>query len=270
MCENAYRRFHRPEYIDPDPLVVVREQSVEDREAAAFLIAGLSLGRVQGILSVSRRLMAALGGRGKIRKTLVTSSPSDMQELISDITWRFFDPDSIADYCCALSAILRKWGSVEACFTEGVLESRNRISSTDFKSSPAILGLNRLRNELRQNVDRLHPMIFSDPFANGAQKRLHLCLRWLVRADNIDLGLWSCLQPSELWVPIDTHMLRHCRSLGLIDRDAADMKSVIAVTDAFRRIAPEDPVKYDFCLSRMGIHPEAAEHEKDFYGGNPG
>jgi len=78
----------------------------------------------------------------------------------------------------------------------------------------------------------------------------------MVRADAVDPGGWEGVDPSRLLVPLDTHMFRLCRSLGLTERKCANIGACLEVTAAFRRVSPGDPVKYDFALTRLGINPE--------------
>lgn len=94
------------------------------------------------------------------------------------------------------------------------------------------------------------------PAKGSACKRLNLYLRWMVRKDNVDPGGWDGIPASRLVVPLDVHMHRISSSLGLTARKAADIKTAIEITRAFRKISPEDPVRYDFCLTRLGIRDD--------------
>ena len=83
-----------------------------------------------------------------------------------------------------------------------------------------------------------------------------MLMRWMVRCDRVDLGLWSHMGAHRLVVPVDTHMHRVARGLGLTRRNAADLKTALEITRAFQLICPEDPVRYDFCLTRLGIRDD--------------
>jgi uncharacterized protein (TIGR02757 family) len=78
-------------------------------------------------------------------------------------------------------------------------------------------------------------------------------LRWMVRRDVLDLGLWTRVSPADLIVPLDTHVFRISRFLGWTRRRQADWSAAEEVTAALRRHCPEDPVRYDFALARLGI-----------------
>ena len=88
-----------------------------------------------------------------------------------------------------------------------------------------------------------------EPKKGSACKRLHMALRWLVRDDGIvDLGVWKRLKPKDLMIPLDVHVARVSRELGLIDRKSNDRQTVEMLTARLREFDAEDPVKYDFAL----------------------
>ncbi len=92
-----------------------------------------------------------------------------------------------------------------------------------------------------------------DPAIGSACKRLNLFLRWMVRDDDVDTGLWKSIDRAKLIVPIDVHMGRLCRILGFYSRKGVSLSTAIQITECFAEIEPADPVKYDFALSRIGI-----------------
>jgi uncharacterized protein (TIGR02757 family) len=98
--------------------------------------------------------------------------------------------------------------------------------------------------------------LLADPRDKSACKRLNLYLRWMVRRDDVDPGGWEGVRPAQLVVPLDVHMHRIGRALGLTQRQQADCRTALEVTEAFRKISPEDPVKYDFALTRLGIRDD--------------
>jgi uncharacterized protein (TIGR02757 family) len=85
-------------------------------------------------------------------------------------------------------------------------------------------------------------------------KRVNLFLRWMIRPDDgIDLGLWEPVRPAQLVIPLDTHVSRISRYLGLTDRRTVDWKMAVEVTRTLRGLDGDDPVRFDFALSRLGI-----------------
>lgn len=95
--------------------------------------------------------------------------------------------------------------------------------------------------------------LLSRPSRGSACKRLHLFMRWMVRHDEVDPGGWVMISPSELIVPVDVHMHRVGIKLGFTKRKAADAKTAEEITNGFKTVSSDDPVKYDFALTRFGI-----------------
>jgi uncharacterized protein (TIGR02757 family) len=96
-----------------------------------------------------------------------------------------------------------------------------------------------------------------NPHNGGAMKRMCMFLRWLVRKSPVDLGLWAFIKPFELYIPLDVHVGRISRKMGLLTRNANDFKSVIELTDKLREFCPDDPVKYDFAMFGLGVDKDA-------------
>ena len=81
-----------------------------------------------------------------------------------------------------------------------------------------------------------------------------MALRWLVRNDGIvDMGVWTCIKPSQLFIPLDVHVGDTARALGLVSRRANDRRTVEELTGVLRQMRPADPVVYDFALFGIGI-----------------
>jgi uncharacterized protein (TIGR02757 family) len=95
-----------------------------------------------------------------------------------------------------------------------------------------------------------------DAEKNSAFKRFNLFLRWMIRKDAVDPGLWAEADKSRLLYPMDVHMFKIAGCLDIGCRKTGDMKTAVEVTDFFRKFAFDDPVRYDFCMTRMGLHPD--------------
>ena len=130
--------------------------------------------------------------------------------------------------------------------------------------------LDGFRDAWGPGLSRQRSFLFPDPFKGSACKRHNLFLRWMVRSgDGIDLGIWKAVSPRDLIVPIDTHMARIGRLLGLTRRRTEDWRTAEEITEAFRRVCPEDPVRYDFALTRIGILKECTASRRGECGSCP-
>ena len=244
VVREAYRRYHHARYIHPDPLeIVLRYTNLRDREVAALICASFALGRVRSILVVCSSVLSRLPNPAE---DLETASLHELRERYEGFVYRFFGQEEIAHFLFAIGEVLRRRGSLEAAFLA-------HFSTCDETVLPALCGLSR---ELSEYASGIHGLLLSQVERGSAAKRWHLFLRWLVRDDSVDPGGWSRVSSSHLVVPMDTHMHRICRRLGILNRKSADGRAALEVTRFFRVLDPEDPVRFDFSLSRMGIHPE--------------
>ena len=119
-------------------------------------------------------------------------------------------------------------------------------------------------NRLQTVVDYFYhqaPKIFTpgfyhmipNPQNGGAMKRMNMFLRWMVRKGPVDLGIWSFIQPKDLLIPLDVHVARISREMGLLKRKSNDFKAVIELTQELKNYSPNDPVKYDFAMFGFGV-----------------
>ena len=92
-----------------------------------------------------------------------------------------------------------------------------------------------------------------NPQNGGAMKRMNMFLRWMVRKGPVDLGVWSFISPSELLIPLDVHVARVSREMGLLERKSNDFKAVLDLTNELKKLSPEDPIKYDFAMFGFGV-----------------
>lgn len=238
-----YRRYNRKGFIHPDPLEFVHQYGDPvDREVVALIASCLAYGRVRQILvSVSRVLELMSPSPARF---LQGHTRSSLEAVFKDFKHRFTTGSELASFLGSIRHVLLQHGSVEACFLAG-------YQSDDPSVVPA---LSNFVKELNCGSGRgLGGMFLPSPQKGSACKRLHLFLRWMVRKDEVDPGVWKGVDASKLIIPLDTHMFRIAQLFQLTTRKQADMRTAIEITEAFRTICPEDPVKYDFSLTRLGI-----------------
>jgi uncharacterized protein (TIGR02757 family) len=237
FLEDTYRRYHRPELISPDPLEVVRSyQDPSDAEVAALICSAYAYGRVRQILSTLGTIMGALG-------------PSPREALLKGedlpaVCHRFTSGPDTCRFLHGIGRVLRRFGSLkEAFYVSSVPSSRRELLSS-------LEAFSRLLGEASGLGNRfLLPL----PSGGGASKRWFLMLRWLVRSDQVDLGLWPEIPASSLLVPMDAHMFAFARSFRLVNRSSPDLKAAMELTDRLAEVDPVDPVRFDFSITRRGI-----------------
>lgn len=196
------------------------------------------------ILGFLERLFAVLGPSP--RAALACPRPVPFGR-VAGLRHRFISDRGVHRFLLCLRAVLREHGSLEALYRLGA-------EAEDGARERLARFLRRFRESWGSPLPRERDFLFPDPGKGSACKRHNLFLRWMVRGpDGVDLGLWSVPSPRDLVVPLDTHMARLARWMGLTARGAGDWTTAEEITAAFRAVCPEDPVRYDFALTRIGI-----------------
>ena len=243
--EALYRDLNRRRYVHPDPLeFLYKYDDARDREVVALIASSLAYGRVKQILTDVAVVLEILGPRPARRLTEL--SPRQLRTALRGFKHRFSTGEHVAVMLTGAKRIMEGHGSLEACFAQAA-----------DKADPTVIpALTAFVSKLIDAADGECGHLLPDPAKGSACKRLHLMLRWLVRCDKVDPGGWTCIGADKLIVPLDTHMHRIAHALGMTSRKAADGRTAMEVTEAFGRIAPADPVRYDFALTRLGIRDD--------------
>lgn len=243
--ESLYATFNRREFVSPDPLqFLYGYPDAADREMVALVCATLAYGRVAQILRSLEAVLARLGPCPA--DCIARSTPKQLERLFAGIKHRFTTGEEIGRLLAGAKKVLKKHGSLGLCL-------QKHITAGDITILPA---LEQFTRELREASGGLHLYTLASPGRGSACKRLNLLLRWMVRSDDVDPGGWDAVPSRLLVIPLDTHMDSIGRALGFTCRRQADLKTALEITAGFRSIAPDDPVRYDFALTRFGIRGE--------------
>ena len=251
-----YKKTCTPEFTALDPVQFPRSfKKREDIEIAAILSATIAWGRRDMILRSAKKMFALMesspyefvmsGGYKKFKKSGITADGKRS----GNIHRTFFESD-LFYFCRGFERCYLKYGSLEKLFAQppNVWESFSLFREEMAKANKgkysihiANAGASALTEE-NGNASSL---------TGSACKKLNLALRWLVRKDAVDLGLWKKIKLQSLYIPLDVHVARAARKLGLLKRKSNDKKAVIELTENLREFCPDDPVKYDFALFSM-------------------
>jgi uncharacterized protein (TIGR02757 family) len=236
-----------------DPLAVVKRYAdPADREVAALVCSTLAFGSVDLIVRACESAMEPLGERPA--EAIAGMGERRLREAWAGFRYRFCSPEDMTALMRGIGRARRERGSLEALFLAGDRGGPDIVDALgefvrSLKALGTARGAGKAARPIRENL-------LPDPERGSACKRLFLCLRWLVRSDAVDPGGWTRVDRSRLVVPLDLHMTRVCcERLRFIPSAKADLRNALAATEAFRLYAPDDPVKYDFALTRPGIDP---------------
>jgi uncharacterized protein (TIGR02757 family) len=248
--DRLYTVYNRKQYLHPDPIEFLhRFDHTADREIVGLISACLAYGRVKQILRSVSSVLAIMGPSPASYVGCVAYPR--LEKDFSGFRHRFAGRDQMISLVLGIQQVIAAYGSLHACFLAGQ-------KNEDENLLPALtLFARRLTDTGRRSAGHLIPL----PERGSACKRLNLYLRWMVRKDDVDPGGWIGVSAAQLIIPLDVHMHRVGLGLGFTNRKQADMKTALDITAGFGRIVPEDPVRYDFALTRLGIRSdENLEH----------
>jgi uncharacterized protein (TIGR02757 family) len=252
LLDDLYRSFDRVDSAS-DPVHIVRRfASDDDREIVGFCAAALAFGRVASVLQSIEGLLRVMGPHPAafVRAFDPVRGASAFQAL----GHRWIRSRDLVALLLVLQRMLREQDSIEAFFALD-----DDPSTPDVRAAIDSFSRRAMETDLRPAYGPRLPVrpavafFFPCPSAGSACKRLNLFLRWMVRKDAIDLGVWTRVSPSRLIVPLDTHVIRVGRCLRLTRYLTPGWRMAAEITAALRQIDPADPVRYDFSLCHLGM-----------------
>ncbi len=217
----------------PDPLLVAREQG---DERAILLCALFGYGNAAAIVAFLNTLDFSL----------LHADEARIRQRLSNRYYRFQSAEDVVQIFLTLGRLDK--GELQEVFMRGYRRDRRVIDGV-FE----LIELFHARNAFESRGYRF--LIGSVPKGgrvSSPYKRWMMFLRWMVRHDALDLGRWKGVARSDLVIPLDAHTFRVGHELGLLERKSHDWKAAVELTRALKRFSPEDPVKYDFALYRIG------------------
>lgn len=249
--DTLYRSFDRVESA-ADPVHIVRRyEAPRDREVVGFCAAALAFGRVASVLQSIEALLDVMGPRPA--EFVGNFEAVRDGRRIEPLVHRWIRGRDLIALLIVLRRMLEESGSIEGFFVEG------DEGSADIGAALDSFSVRALTTDLREAYGRRltkRPGVcyfFPRPSAGSACKRLNLFLRWMVRKDAIDLGVWTKVDRSRLIVPLDTHVIRLGRCLRLTRYASPGWKMAAEITASLRALDPTDPVRYDFSLCHVGM-----------------
>lgn len=226
----------------------------EDREVAAWIGSAFAYGRVETILGSVDRILKPLGPRPATALDAVPDFRRFAREELAGFRHRFHSAPDASALLYAIAKARSEAGSVRGFFEREYRPEERDVGPLLSRVVARILAFDYRPAIGRRTLPRDSPVrfFFPDPASGSACKRWNLYLRWMVRKDALDFGLWPGISASRLVIPTDTHVHRVARRLGLTRRRAADWKTAREITDRLARFDPHDPVRYDYALCRIG------------------
>ncbi len=228
-----------------DPVWQLHEfQDERDIETAGLIISCYAYGRVEQINQFIKRFLKNINF--KVYEFTSNFSQQKDKKYLKDLNYRFNTVNDFSLLISNIKNVIERYGSLQNLFLEKYNEKDENILSalSNFSGSLNILG----------NKNSYYGYLLPLPENKSTCKRLNLYLRWMVRKDEIDVGIWSKINKAKLIIPVDTHVYRVSRSLKLVSRKSCDMKFATELTNMLRKFDANDPVKYDFALCHVDMN----------------
>ncbi|MAO65857.1 MAG: TIGR02757 family protein [Balneola sp.] len=245
FLNDLVEQIEKPDYINEDPVQFMHAfEDKNDRELAGFFAATMAWGRRDIVNAKVEDLLNRMDNRPT--EFILNYSESDAPNF-EGFKHRTFKPIDMHWLTKTLQSIMLKFGDFEKfwafCHERATRENRELIAvfhEQFFTFHPEI------PQRVRKHV--------SNPEKNSSAKRLYMYLRWVIRNDSpVDPGTMNFISPAKLKIPLDVHVARQARKLGLLSRKQNDWKAVLELTKRMQHLDPEDPAKYDYALFGIGV-----------------
>lgn len=249
-------RYERPSFIERDPISVPHAyDDPRDQEVIGLYAALLAWGRRDVLL---RKLQALCERMDHAPYRFVrTFDETRDRAALEGFVHRTFQPIDALWLTKNLSAALDRYGSVEALF------AAHRADASETETGPPVgdmlQGVSTTLLTIHDDTPQRLRKHLARPKAGSACKRLNMYLRWMVRSGPVDLGLWDLLEPADLMLPVDVHVGRQARALGLLTRKSNDWTAVRRLTAVCRHFCPSDPARYDFAFFGVGAQDDSLD-----------
>ena len=233
------QKYENRDFIKDDPVQFIhRYNDKKDIELAGFIASLLAYGSRKQFIQKLDKLLIDIA-QDEPLNFIQNFEP----EIIGDFNYRFGKPVDFVSIFKILKELYNTSNGLEELFEYGYEQNRLFEVAVDYFYARA-----------DKNVGQGFYHMIPNPHNGGAMKRMCMYLRWMVRKSSVDKGIWTFMPASELFIPLDVHVGRISRQMGLLTRKANDFKAVIELTEKLKEFDPEDPVKYDFAMFGYGVN----------------
>ena len=233
------QKYENCDFIKDDPVQFIhRYNDKKDIELAGFIASLLAYGSRKQFIQKLDKLLIDIA-QDEPLNFIQNFEP----EIIGDFNYRFGKPVDFVSIFKILKELYNTSDGLEELFEYGYEQNRLFEVAVDYFYSRA-----------DKNVGQGFYHMIPNPHNGGAMKRMCMYLRWMVRKSSVDKGIWTFMPASELFIPLDVHVGRISRQMGLLRRKVNDFRAVVELTNKLKEFDPEDPVKYDFAMFGYGVN----------------
>lgn len=240
---------YKSRYSSKDPIWVLhRFSDPRDIEIMGLITASYSYGQVDQINKFTAKLLSRIGNN-PYEFTINFTKGKD-KKYLKGLNYRFNSENDLISLFNAVHSAVAEYGSLKNLFLKSY---RNDSENIVDALSDFISVLYKLSNHTNGTERNYFNFLLANPSNKSTCKRMNLYLRWMVRKDEIDTGVWNEIGTSKLIMPVDVHVARISKNLKLVQRKSVDLKFALELTENLKKFDKEDPVKYDFSLCHIGI-----------------
>ena len=240
--DSLVKKYETIDFIKDDPIQFVhRSKCKEEAELYGFIASLFAYGNRKIFIKKLDEIFSK--SEGNLLEFIKNGDFSSLK----DVEYRFSKEHDIIPIFEILSKLYNESEGLEDLFayswTQACFDHQQFLQTVVdyfYSNAPKIVG---------QGFYHMIP----NPNNGGAMKRINMFLRWMVRKGPVDLGIWEFIKPKDLLIPLDVHVARVSRQMGLLERKSNDFKAVQELTNNLTKFCPEDPVKYDFAMFAFGI-----------------
>lgn len=242
--DNLVKKYETPDFIKDDPIQFPhRFKDKEDIELAGFIASLFAYGNRKMFIAKLNDLFNRADN--EIANYVKAGDFKNLQGL----EYRFSKDYDIIPIFEILHQLYSESRGLEELFEYGWKNTSTDTQYLSFFQTVVDYFYSRAPKSVGQGFYHMLP----NPANGGAMKRMNMLLRWFVRKSPVDLGIWGVMQPKDLLIPLDVHVARVSRNMGLLNRKSNDFKAVIELTNKLKEFSPDDPVKYDFAMFAFGV-----------------
>lgn len=241
-------QYNRPAFIEADPISIPHTfQKLQDREIMGFWVAMLAWGQRKTIINNAHRLINLMDGAPH---DFILNHQEKDRERFLQFKHRTFQPLDTLYFLEFFQQYYLNQNSLEQAFARHLPEKAPHVEAALTGFHEEFFSLPDAPRRTRKHV--------ATPRRKSTCKRLNMFLRWMVRKDDkgVDFGDWGQISPSQLLLPLDVHVDRVARKLGMLTRKQTDWQTVLELTQVCRQMDPNDPAKYDFALFGLSASPD--------------
>jgi len=242
FLDSKFHEYNQEFFIDSDPICIPHNyQKKQDIEISAFIAAVLAWGQRKTIINKCKELFNLMDNSPY--DFILNHKEGDLKRFLN-FKHRTFNPTDTLYFIEFFSDFYRKHESLEEAFIHPTKDMEQSLIQFQY----TFFSLPDFPARTRKHIPT--------PERKSTCKRLNMFLRWMVRKDNtgVDFGIWDRIGSESLICPVDLHVDRVARKLGLITRKQTDWQTAMELTAELRKLDPKDPVKYDFALFGLGVH----------------